>query len=130
MKIEDIINIKKENVEEKIENAIETTKNELPGLTTDTTCIIYSTYLSRNLYREHLANQIVSTEYFNYPYLHQFNVIPKNENELYIIDLTYKQFQNDEFNELLQKGYMVVNKEQYRKYLDLVGNVNVNKRKR
>ena len=129
MNIEDLINIKKDSVEERIKNAIENTKDELKGLTTDTTCMIYSAYLSRNLYKEHLANQIISTDEFDYPYTHQFNVVPKNEEELYLIDLTYPQFQVSEFPELLQKGYILIKGEQIREYLDIVGNVNIDKRK-
>ncbi len=101
MKKEDIINIKKDSTEEKIEQAIQDTKDELSGLTTDTTCMIYSSYLQENLRKQHLANQIVSTTEFDYPYNHQFNVVPKNDKELYIIDLTYQQFQSDKFPELL-----------------------------
>lgn len=124
MKIEDIINIKKDNIEEKIEDAIEDTKEELNDLTTERTCLIYSDYLSRNLYDKHVANKIVSTTKYNYPYNHQFNIVPKNEDEFYLIDLTYSQFQSDKFDELEEKGYMLLKNNQYEDYLEIVGNAN------
>ncbi len=130
MNIENLINIKKESIEDRIEKAIEDTKDDLNGLTTATTCFIYSTVLAEHLRKEHLANEIVSTKEFDYPYVHQFNIVLKNKDELFIIDLTYPQFQNDKFQELLQKGYMLVNKEQSKEYLDIVGNANIDKKKK
>ena len=129
MKVEDIINIKNESIENRIEKAIKETKDELQDLTTETTCFIYSSILGEHLRKEHLANEIVSTTEFGYSYEHQFNVVMKNENTFYLIDLTYSQFQSDKFSELLQKGYMLISREQGREYLDIVGNVNTNKRK-
>jgi CRISPR/Cas system-associated protein Csx1 len=129
MKVEDIINIKNESIEDRIEKAIKETKEELKDLTTETTCFIYSSALSRNLYKEHLANEIVSTKEFDYPYEHQFNIVMKNETTFYLLDLTYSQFQSDKFSELLQKGYMLISREQAREYLDEVGNQNQSKRK-
>ncbi|MBQ9019167.1 MAG: hypothetical protein IJ097_02495 [Bacilli bacterium] len=129
MNIEDLINIKKESIEDRIERAIQDTKDELNGLTTDTTCFIYSSVLADHLRKEHLANQIISTSEFDYPYIHQFNIVPKNNNELYLIDLTYQQFQVSEFKKLTEKGYILLNGDKLKNYLDIVGNVNINKRK-
>ena len=123
MTIENIINIKNESIEDRIEKAIKDTKDELDGLTVDTTCMIYSSYITRNLYKEHLINKLVSTTELNYSYNHQFNIVPKNKNELYLIDLTFKQFQSDNFKELLQKGYILIDIDMYMEYLDVVGNV-------
>lgn len=130
MRIEDLTNIKNLDLEKEIVEAIEETKEELPNLTTDTTCMIYSDYLSRNLTKRHINNRIVSTdEYEDYSYYHKFNIVVKDKNLFYLIDLTYKQFQNDKFSELLQKGYMLVDIDTYQEYLDIVGNVNKEKEK-
>lgn len=128
MRIEDLTNIKKLDIEKEIIEAIQDTKDELPNLTTDTTCMIYSDYLSRNLTKRHVINRIVSTSDYDLPYYHQFNIVPAND-KLYLIDLTFKQFQVSKLNELLQKGYMLVNTDTYGEYLDIVGNVNKEKEK-
>ena len=128
MRIEDLTNIKKLDIEKEIIEAIQDTKDELPNLTTDTTCMIYSDYLSRNLTKRHVINRIVSTSDYDLPYYHQFNIVSDND-KLYLIDLTFKQFQVSKLNELLQKGYMLVNTDTYGEYLDIVGNVNKEKEK-
>lgn len=128
MRIEDLTNIKKLDIEKEIIEAIQDTKDELPNLTTDTTCMIYSDYLSRNLTKRHVINRIVATSDYDLPYYHQFNIVPDND-KLYLIDLTFKQFQVSKLNELLQKGYMLVNTDTYGEYLDIVGNVNKEKEK-
>ena len=117
----EVKNIKKDSLEERIEKAIEETREELEDLT-EPTCYIYSSVLAENLSKEHLFYEIVSTEDYDYSYKHQFTIIPKNDEELYLIDLMYDHFQSDKFYELLQKGYMLIRGEQCREYLDIVGN--------
>ena len=129
MKIEDLINIKKLDIETEIKEAIEDTKDELSNLTTETTCMIYSDYLSRNLTKRHVINRVVSTSDYNLPYYHQFNIVPGKDNKLYLIDLTFPQFQVSTLDELTKKGYMLVDTDTYGKYLDIVGNVNKEKEK-
>lgn len=128
MKLEDLINIKKINIEEQIQQAIQETKEELFNLTTDTTCMIYSDYLSRNLTKRHVVNRVVSTKDYDLPYEHKFNISPKNENEMYLMDLTYPQFQSTEFEDLNDKGYTIVDNGEYDDYLEIVGNVNISKK--
>ena len=128
MKLEDLINIKKINIEEQIQQAIQETREELFNLTTDTTCMIYSDYLSRNLTKRHVVNRVVSTKDYDLPYEHKFNISPKNENEMYLMDLTYSQFQSTEFEDLNDKGYTIVDNEEYDDYLEIVGNVNISKK--
>ena len=57
----------------------------------------------------------------------EYKVNIKNMTEF--TDLTFKQFQVSKLNELLQKGYMLVNTDTYGEYLDIVGNVNKEKEK-
>jgi hypothetical protein len=129
MRLEDLINIKKVNVEKEIQDAIEDTKDELNNLTTDTTCMIYSDYLSRNLTKRHVVNRVVSTKDYNYPYKHTFTMVPETEDKEYLIDLTYPQFQDDMFEDLLQKGYMKVSRDLFTEYLEVVGNKEIEGRK-
>lgn len=128
MKLEDLINIKKLDIVQEIEDAIQETRDELLNLTTDTTCMIYSDYLSRNLTKRHVVNKVISTKDYNLPYEHKFNITPKNEKEMYLIDLTYPQFQSEEFEDLNDNGYTIVNNEEYNDYLKIVGNVNLCKK--
>lgn len=130
MKVEELINLRNNPLEDGIVRAIEKTKKELEGLTTETTCFIYSSALAHNLREEHIANRIESTTEYDYPYIHQFNTVRKNEDEFYLIDLTYPQFQSDKFYELLQKGYMLIREDDINDYLEVVGNVNQSKRKK
>lgn len=129
MRLEDLINIKKLNIEEQIQEAIQDTRDELDGLTKETTCMIYSDYLSRNLTKRHVVNRVVSTKDYKYPYEHRFNIAPKDEDNMYLMDLTYSQFEDSEFPELLEEGYMIVDQDDYKAYLEVVGNVNIEKRK-
>lgn len=129
MKVEELIHINKNNIEDSIKRAIDKTKDELYGLTTQSTCMIYSSYLSRNLYNEHIPNKLETTTKYKYPYHHQFNIVQKNKDEFYLIDLTYTQFQSTKFYELLQKGYILINSEEYLEYLEVVGNVKEEKEK-
>jgi len=130
MKIEDIININKDPIEEKIIKAIEDTKDELSGLTTETTCFIYSSVVADNLRKAHVANQIESTTEYDYPYVHQFVRVPKNDNQFYLIDLTYPQFHSDRFEELEEKGYVLLREDDLYEYLEVVGNVETIRRKK
>ena len=128
--IDNLINISGDSLESKIEEAISKTKEELKDLTTETTCFVYSSALGENLRKRHIANRIESTTEYDYPYIHQFNTVRKNDNEIYLIDLTYSQFQSTKFEELLQKGYMLIKENELDEYLQVVGNVNQGKRKR
>lgn len=131
MKIEDIINIKKDSTEEKIEQAIQDTKDELRDLDNEPNDALYTSSVATNLEKQHIHYEIVSTKDpdFDYPHEHEFIAVPKNEDELYIIDLKYKHFQSDKFKELALKGYQLIKGEECREYLDVVGNVKIKERK-
>lgn len=106
--------------EEVIIDVINSIKNELKDLTTDRTCKIYSDYVSSYLRSKYILNRNIDTGEFGCDYSHKFCLVPKEE-DYYLIDLTYSQFNNLEFLDLLIDGYMIVNKEELKRYIEIVG---------
>ena len=120
MKLEKLLNIDNINVEDKIVDTIDETRVELRDLTTDQTCKYYSSSIKKNLNKKHLINRIVNTSDYDLPYEHQFNVALGNY-KYYLIDLTYSQFKNSEFVDLLFLGYMQIDNDIFNEYLEIVG---------
>ncbi len=118
----DVLNIDGRPIEERIIDAIDITRYELRDLTTDQTCKFYSSHLKEVLNNMHLINRIVNTADYNLPYEHQFNLVMGDENTYYLIDLTYRQFMNIAYPELLFAGYMRVDDNMFNDYLELIGN--------
>lgn len=116
----DILNIDGKSIPDKIEDAIENVRKQLPNLTTERTCIIYSEYMKKELDKLHTINRIIRTKELDYPYNHHFNIVI-DKNSYYIVDLTYKQFQNPEFLDLIFKGYQEMSENDVKKYLEIVG---------
>ena len=121
MNINEMLNIDGKKVEDKIEDAIDETRRELDGLMTDLTCKIYSQYMKKNLNKQHAIHKVVNTLEFGFPYEHHFNVVMENDKNFYVVDLTYNQFQNPEFLDLIFKGYEKLSDEEFAQYLRIVG---------
>ena len=118
----DLLNLDKLDKKEKIEKAIQETKMELRNFPVEQACIIYSNALRKNLARNHVLNRSIDTKDYEYPYSHHFNLVPIDEEHLYLIDLTFAQFHRDGFPELLEKGYTVVDENTFPTYMRIVGN--------
>ena len=116
----DYLNILDVDKEDIISDVIKNTKNQLEGLTTERTCKVYSNYISYNLHSKNVLHRNIDTEELGYKYSHKFCLIPKEE-DYYLIDLTYSQFNNFEFIDLLIDGYMIISKEELARYLEIVG---------
>ena len=116
----DILNILGTDIETSIIDSIADTKSELVGLDTLGTCRIYSDYVSNNLNKRRVLNKTIDTGDFDYPYEHRFVLVP-DKKSYYLIDMTYDQFHNDEFSDLLDKGYLLVDDELFNRYLEIVG---------
>ena len=114
----DILNISG-NKEENIKSCIDNVRIKLKNLTEEQTCKIYSSYLNEELNNKHVVNKIIRTGDFS-SYDHHFILIPKDGDNYYLIDLTYSQFNNDHFKELLDNGYIIVNKADLIIYLSIV----------
>lgn len=121
MNVYDLINLNNIDIEEAIKEIISDVRSELKDLDTDKTCKIYSSYVTEGLRRKHIVNRIVDSKDLDCLYSHRFNLVPADGKEYYLIDLTYEQFDSEDFPELIQDGYMKVNDKTFNRYLDVVG---------
>lgn len=112
-------NIRGINIEEEIKNAIYMVRNVLRGLTKNQTCAIYSSYLFEEMKRRHLNVRLINTLDLNLNFEHYFILI-NNEGEFYLADLTYEQFNNHNFDNLLINGYMKINDNILNDYLNII----------
>ncbi len=122
MNISDLLNLDGSNVEDKIVDTIDDVRVELKDLTTDMTCKIYSDYIKKSLTKKHVISRVVNTSDLDLPYEHQFNVALDGIDNYYLIDLTYSQFKNSEFIDLLFQGFMKIKNKDFSRYLEIVGN--------
>lgn len=116
-----IFNIKNINYEEYIKRAILKTKKELKGLQIDRMCLIYSSYLYKNLLDYHLLAHIIDTQDLGFSFCHRF-VLVYDGQDYYLLDLTYSQFLKKEtmFFKLLFDGYQKINNQEFNYYLKSV----------
>ena len=121
MNICDILSINQVDQESAIQKSIEETRKELSGLTEDLTCRIYSRVLTSFLRKNHILPVRIDTQDLDCPYSHIFHLVPLNNEEFYLIDLTYSQFNSHDFEELSKKGYIKVKNESFNDYLEIVG---------
>lgn len=118
----DIINILGVNQEKAIQESVVDTIFKYQDLTIYRTCKIFSGEVTSQLRRRHIVSRYVDTADLGYDYSHCFNIIPAGENEYYVIDLTYRQFQSDQFQELRKKGYTKMDSDALVEYIETVGN--------
>ena len=124
MNVYDLINLEESDKEKMIQEAIKETKRNLPGLTDGLTCKIYSSYMTEQLRKRHVVNRKIDTSDLNCPYSHVFNLVPIDEKEYFLIDITYSQFQNNDFEDLLKNGYTRVDNDRFNDYLEITGKKN------
>ena len=120
--IYDLLNLSNIPLDKKIELAINETKAALKNITYERTCKIYSQYVFNYLNQNHVVNKIINTNEIGANYEHHFVLIPINGIDYYLIDLTFKQFNNNDinFNELYERGYQKVNDYTFINYLGIV----------
>lgn len=116
-----ILNIKNQDIEEVIRDSIEEVKEKLQGLDYNQTCLIYSSALFEILKRKHILVHIINTLDLGYSYLHQFLLV-YDGNKYYLIDLTYKQFNDNSLSDLNENGYMKIDDNIFKFYLKVVTN--------
>ena len=119
-----ILNIKNQNIEEVIKEAIKEVKEKLQGLDYNQTCLIYSSALFEILKREHILVHIINTLDLGYSFEHQFLLV-YDGNKYYLIDLTYRQFNDDYLNDLNNNGYIETDNNTFNYYLKIVTNNNL-----
>ncbi len=117
-----ITNIREIDRVKVIEEVIKEVKQEYQKLTTKRTCVIYSSLVYILLNQKHITTRIINTKDLNLNFEHQFCLVPDQNNKYYLIDLTYDQFNNTNFKELSQNGYIIINDLEFNKYLNIVTN--------
>lgn len=112
-------NIRGINVEEEIKKAILKVRNELTCLTENQTCLIYSSYLFEDLKYRGINVRLINTMDLGLNFEHYF-VLVKSADNYFLGDLTYSQFLDSNFNNLLIDGYMKLDNNILNEYLSLI----------
>lgn len=114
-----IANIDKESI---IKQAINKTKSDLANLDYERMCLVYSSYLYENLKELSCLAYIVDTDDLGFDYKHRFVLVPVDDSNYYLADLTYKQFvkEDDILSKLYNDGYQEINNDKYNYYLSKV----------
>ena len=117
-----MLNIANLNKESIIRKAIENTKSDLDGLEYERMCLVYNWYLYENLKDMSCLAYIVDTNDLGFDYKHRFVLVPVDNSNYYLADLTYKQFGKDDevLNKLYNDGYEKIDNDKYRYYLSKV----------
>ena len=117
-----MLNIANLNKESIIRKAIENTKSDLDGLEYERMCLVYNWYLYENLKDMSCLAYIVDTDDLGFDYKHRFVLVPDDDGNYYLADLTYKQFGTDDevLNKLYNDGYEKIDNDKYRYYLSKV----------
>lgn len=118
-----MLNIKNQDIKQIIEDSIKETQELLKGLDYNQTCLIYSSLLFEILRRKNILVHIINTKDLGY-YEHQFLLVYDGIN-YYLIDLTYKQFNNKYLNNLLANNYTLIDDFNFNKYLQIITNSNL-----
>ncbi|HIT37193.1 MAG TPA: hypothetical protein IAB59_01770 [Candidatus Onthousia faecipullorum] len=121
-----MLNIANLNKESIIKKAIENTKSDLDGLDYERMCLVYNWYLYENLKDMSCLAYIVDTDDLEFHYKHRFVLVPTDDRNYYLADLTYKQFGKDDevLNKLYNDGYEMLDNEKYNYYLNKVTGTN------
>ena len=114
-----IANIDKESI---IRKAIENTKRDLDGLDYERMCLVYSSYLYENLKELSCLAYIIDTNDLGFDYEHRFILVPIDDSNYYLADLTYKQFvkEDEVLSKLYNDGYEKIDNDKYNYYLNKV----------
>ena len=114
-----IANIDKESI---IRKAIENTKSDLDGLEHERMCLVYSSYLYENLKELSCLAYIIDTNDLGFDYKHRFVLVPVDDSNYYLADLTYKQFgkEDEVLTKLYNDGYEKIDNDKYNYYLNKV----------
>lgn len=112
-------NIRGINVEEEIKYTINDVREKLKDLTKERMCAVYSGYLYEEMKKRHLNVRIINTLDLALNFKHYF-ILVNGEGIFYLVDLTYEQFSNSNFNNLLIDGYMKLDNNILNEYLSII----------
>lgn len=116
-----ILNIKNQDIEVVIRDSIKEVREKLRGLDYNQTCLIYSSALFEILKRKNILVHIINTLDLGYSFEHQFLLV-YDGNKYYLIDLTYKQFNDNSLSDLNENGYIEIDDNIFKFYLKVVTN--------
>ena len=132
MEIDEMLNIRKSNIEDVIQEAILSVQKKLEGLSKERTCMIYSSYLYEALRKRGVLCRLIDTKVdLGMKYQHQFITVFKDKSNRYVIDFTYEQFgEYDKFSSMYLNGYQLLSSELYQEYLFHIDEVTYQSNKR
>lgn len=116
-----ILNIKNQDIEVVIRDSIKEVREKLRGLDYNQTCLIYSSALFEILKRKNILVHIINTLDLGYSFEHQFLLV-YDGNKYFLIDLTYKQFNDNSLSDLNENGYIEIDDNIFKFYLKVVTN--------
>lgn len=116
-----ILNIRNQDIEVVIRDSIKEVKEKLRGLDYNQTCLIYSSALFEILKRKNILVHIINTLDLGYSFEHQFLLV-YDGNKYFLIDLTYKQFNDNSLSDLNENGYIEIDDNTFKFYLKVVTN--------
>lgn len=116
-----ILNIRNQDIEVVIRDSIKEVKEKLRGLDYNQTCLIYSSALFEILKRKNILVHIINTLDLGYSFEHQFLLV-YDGNKYFLIDLTYKQFNDNSLSDLNENGYIEIDDNIFKFYLKVVTN--------
>lgn len=125
-----MLNITNRNISQEIENVIKETKEENKNLTTERTCHIYSSIIYEKLKEKNIITKILNTKDFQIDYEHYFVLVTETKEKIYIIDLTYDQFNPERLETLKEEGYIKANTKIILQYLNEINKQTTKKEKR
>ena len=108
------------NKEETIKSSIKNVREKLKTINEEGNCYSYSNYIYNELLENHIVCKIINTKDYGYDYMHYFVLVPNTQNDYYLIDLTYSQFNNEYFSNLKRDGYIKINNSEFILYLSIV----------
>lgn len=91
----------------------------MKDLTKERMCAVYSGYLFEEMKKRHLNVRIINTLDLALNFKHYF-ILVNGEGTFYLVDLTYEQFSNSNFNNLLIDGYMKLDNNILNEYLSII----------
>lgn len=109
------------SLKEKIEYTIKEVRSEYYNLDEEFTCYFYTSILTKKLREQQVSGfRVIDSENdLLLSYRHFFILIP-DKMDCYLLDLTFSQFRNNSFSELLKNGYIKIDEEKWLNYLKII----------
>lgn len=118
-------NIYKKDYEKELIESIGAVQHQLKGLVLEQTCKVYSSFLFHELTNRHVPCRLISTLHLGFDFEHWFLLIPHDQSQYFLVDLTYQQFGcYESFFKLFNQGYQVVDNSLFQSFLSHIPRCN------